>query len=129
MAEVKIVADRYVVCSTITLKDFNKLKKYRPEAFIIRDEDKNEVFQVKIGPVGGIGRLGVVFNSTTNDANEFLTMTGTIPVEPCCAKEYVVEQVRLALPQLKKVEDRVAAALEGIDTEISSIEASISTIL
>lgn len=131
MAEVKIVADKYVVCSTITLENYQKLKRYRPEALILRDEDKNEIFKVKFGSQGGVCKFGVVFDATTNDDNRFLTVTGCIPecYDNNLTKEYVIEAVRIALPQLKKIEDGISSTLEGIDAEIAAIEASITILI
>ena len=126
MAKIKIVGDVYVVESTATLEDIITLEKYNPKALClqeINDDDKKQtVFRVGSGcEEGVINQYGATFASSSHDERSVATITKKIPSWVEDAKEYVAEEVGVAIVKLNKVEEQFAAALSEVEAQKATV--------
>ena len=125
MAKVTIAGNSYVVTSGIAMEDLEAVKKYRPSALAITDEETKEtLFKAGIG-TNSVSDFGISFGGVSNDDAKLATATLPIPSDTEDAKEYVLDKVGLALSNLNKVEVNAKAALEEIRTERTAIAENI----
>ena len=121
MANVTIAGNSYVIASDIAMKDLEVVKKYRPSALTLVDEETKEAyFKVGLGS-NSLSDYGISFGGISNDEEKVATATLSIPSDVEDAKEYVLDKAGLALVNLGKIEKGVAAALEEIKTERDTI--------
>ena len=126
MANVTIAGNSYVITSTVSMADMEKVKKYRPSALAITDpETKETLFKVGIGD-SRISNYGICFGGVSNDEAKLATATLPIPHDVEDAKAYVLDNAGLALANLNKIEAGVTVALEEIRTEHSAIAERIT---
>ncbi|MCL2698148.1 MAG: hypothetical protein FWE74_08720 [Oscillospiraceae bacterium] len=105
--------------------DLETVKKYRPSALALVDEETKEAtFKVGIGS-SSANDHGISFGGVTNDNKKLATATLPIPADVEDAKEYVLDKVGLALANLAKVEAGIKGALEEIKNERETIAANI----
>ena len=127
MATTTIAGNSYVVTSGIAMADLETVKKYRPAALILVDEETKEpYFRVGVGGASGVNDHGISFSGVTNDERKLATATLPIPADVEDAKTYVLDKAGLALANLKKVEDGVVSALQDIKAERDTIAANIT---
>jgi len=125
MAKVTIAGNSYVITSTVSMADLEKIKKYRPSALAITDlETKEILFRVGIGS-NSLSDHGISFGGVSNDNEKLATTTLSIPNDVEDAKEYVLDKAGLALANLEKIEAEIAEVLELIRVEHNSIADSI----
>ena len=130
MANVNIAGNSYVVTSTISMSDLETVKKYRPTALTLIDEETKETY-FKVGISSGNSSLtnhGICFGGVTNDDKKLATATLPIPTdlpENQDAKAYVLDKAGMALANLNKVEAGITAALKDIRAEHETISANI----
>ena len=126
MANVNIAGNSFVVTSTISMTDLETVKKYRPVALTLTDEETKETtFKVGIGTTSSVTDHGISFSGVTNDDKKLATATLSIPSDVEEAKEYVLDKAGVALANLKKVEEGITTALKDIKTERETIAANI----
>ena len=130
MAKVTIAGNSYVITSEIPAKDLEKVKKYRPSALTLADEETKETyFRVGIGTGNdSLNDNGISFGGVTNDGNKLATATLPIPSElpdDTDAKDYVLDKAGAAIANLNKVEKNIVEALKDIKTEHETITANI----
>jgi hypothetical protein len=132
MANVKIAGNSYVITSSIAAADLETVRKYRPSALtLINEETKEPYFAVGLGS-NSISDHGVSFGGVTNDDGKLATATLPIPSnlpEGQDAKDYVLDSAGLALANLNKVEAGIEAALEEIKTERDAVAGNITVIV
>ena len=125
MANVTIAGNSFVIASDVAMADLEAVKKYRPSALTLVDEETKEpYFKVGIGS-NSLTDHGISFGGVSNDEDKVATATLPIPSDVEDAKEYVLDKAGLALANLKKVEEGIAAALEEIKADRNSIAESI----
>ena len=125
MAKVTIAGNSYVITSAVAMADLETVRKYRPSALAITDpETKEALFKVGIGS-SNISDYGVSFGGVSNDDNKLATATLPIPPDVEDSKEYVLDKAGLAIANLNKVEDCIAAALDEIRAERDLIAENI----
>ena len=121
MANVTIAGNSFVIASDVSMKDLEAVKKYRPSALVLVDEETKEAyFKVGLGS-NSLSDYGVSFGGVSNDEDKVATATLSIPSDVEDAKEYVLDKAGLALVNLAKIEKGVAAALEEIKAERDAI--------
>ena len=126
MAKVTIAGNSYVITSDIAMTDLETVKKYRPNALALVDEESKETtFKVGIGGSSSANDFGVNFSGVTNDEKKLATATLTIPADVEDAKEFVLDKAGLALANLNKVEAGLNTALKDIRSERDTIAANI----
>ena len=125
MAKVTIAGSSYVITSAVSMADLETVKKYRPSALALVDEETKEpTFKVGLGS-NSVNDYGVSFGGVSNDDAKLATATLPIPADVEDAREYVLDKAGLAIANLNKVETGIAAALEEIKAERDAIAANI----
>lgn len=121
MANVTIAGNSYVIASDVAMKDLESVKKYRPSALTLVDEETKEAyFKVGLGS-NSLSDYGISFGGISNDEEKVATATLSIPADVEDAKEYVLDKAGLALVNLGKIEKGITAALDEIKTERDAI--------
>jgi hypothetical protein len=96
MAKVNIAGNSYVITSDVSMADLETVKKYRPNALAIIDEETKETtFKVGIGSTSSVNDHGVTFSGVTNNEAKLATATLSIPansLEEGDAKDYVLDK-------------------------------------
>lgn len=114
-----------VLVSSIALKDWKLVKKYKPEALEESDEDGNVTFRVDVldaGP-GSVSKFGVSFGKHTNNGKA--TATILIGDKVTNVKDEIVEQMGPSLLKLKAIEENIPAAKAEITAQKAQIEAMV----
>jgi len=125
MANVTIAGNSYVIASDVAMADLETVKKYRPSALTLVDEETKEpFFKVGIGS-NSLSDHGISFGGISNCEKKVATATLPIPADAEDAKEYVLDKAGLAIVNLNKVEKNIAAALADVKTEREAIAESI----
>ena len=127
MANITIAGNSYVVTSDIPAADLETVKKYRPTALTLVDEETKETY-FKVGLSSGTSSLndnGINFGGVTNDEEKLATATLPIPPDTEDAKAYVLDKAGLAISNLDKIEKGITTALEDIKKEHDSISERI----
>lgn len=129
-AEVK--GNALVVTSSMKAEDILKIKKARPEALaLVEEEDgmKNMVFFVDVTAPGGepaIENDYIVFDGTTHDEAKLATATVLLRGKIGDPKETVAELFGTALVRLQKLEATIPAVLETVNAEHAALLECIS---
>ena len=125
MANITIAGNSFVIASDISMKDLETVKKYRPSALTLVDEETKEpFFKVGVGS-NSVSDFGISFGGISNDEDKVATATLSIPSDVEDAKEYVLDKAGMAIVNLRKVEKNIADVLEEINAERNSIADSI----
>jgi hypothetical protein len=123
MANITVVGNSYVVTSDIPAADLERVKKYRPSALTLVDEETKETY-FRVGVSSGASSLndnGINFGGVTNDEEKLATATLSIPSDVEDVKAYVLDKAGVAISNLDKVESGITTALEDIKQEHDSI--------
>lgn len=131
--KIKILNDvkKYVITSTIKKEQLELVKKYRPDALVLKDAEGNDVFGMSY--VEGrpcVSKNGVTFGSV-NDAG-YLLVTGDIPADlpkgVADNKNYVADIVGAAQANIKALETSLPEVIEQIGAARSEIINGIETV-
>ena len=126
MANVTIAGSSYVIASDVTMADLEAVKKYRPSALaLVNEETKEAYFKVGIGS-NSLSDHGISFGGISNDEDKVATATLYIPADVEDAKEYVLDKAGVAIANLNKVEKGIAAVLEEINDERKALAERIT---
>lgn len=128
MANIKIFGDSFTVVSEIELETIKALKKFKPEALTLKDQDGNEVFAVTQGAIGMVSKYGVVFTSV--DANGFATVTLGLPTGLSNEEKinHVKETVAEALVKLNTLEDQIVEQASKLGQILNAVAGSIEIV-
>lgn len=119
MAKIKKVGQALVLTSAITAEEFDKIRKFKPEALELRTEKGDVTFKVMLDE-GEISKYGVSFDSVNKDKYLQLTM-----MTYADSKEDIIESYASILANVNKVEAQVASALDEVNALFASVEGSI----
>jgi len=126
MAKVTIAGNSYVVTSDIAIADLETVKKYRPSALAITDQETKEtLFKVGIGS-SSVSEHGISFGGVSNDEKKLATATLPIPADVENAKDFVLDKSGVAIANLNKIETSINRALESIRSERNAISENIT---
>jgi len=126
MAKVTIAGNSYVVTSDIAMADLETVKKYRPSALAITDQETKEtLFKVGIGS-SSVSEHGISFGGVSNDEKKLATATLPIPADVENAKDFVLDKSGVAIANLNKIESSINRALESIRSERNAISENIT---
>lgn len=131
MANITIAGRCYIVTSKYSLADLEMVKKHRPKALKLFDEEaREEIFAVDVGR-DDISKYGVSFSGVSNDEEKLATATLMIPqeVEAEEVREYVAGTVGGAITNLNCIEDRLQPVLDEIRSENQKVLDSITVIV
>lgn len=130
--KVKKIENLVGIALDVNVDDFEKVKKYAPEALKIVDEEGNEKFAVDgtagmfCGSVmGELSDWGAMF---TEVGDKMIIWMGVPSEHLKDAKEWMVEHSGMALAHLKDVEAQIKGAIEAANKKVESIEDTISEI-
>ena len=127
MSKTTIAGNSYVITSDIPAADLETVKKYRPTALTLINEETKETY-FRVGIASGTSSLndhGISFGGVTNDERRLATATLSIPPEVEDAKQYVLDKAGTALANLNKIETGITGALKDIKAEHEAISANI----
>ena len=126
MANITIAGNSYVIASDIAMADLETVRKYRPSALaLVDDESKETIFKVGIGS-NSLSEHGVSFGGVSNCEGKAATATLPIPDGTKDAKVYIIDTAGTALVNLRKIEAGIAGVLDEIKSEHESIAESIT---
>lgn len=128
MAKIIIAGDAMIIESAYTLDDIATLKKYRPKALTLFDNDgKSEVFKVGLTcGTGSISNYGASFGSSSKNEAGRAIITVMIPSCVEDAKAYAEEVVGAAIIKLNMVEDQFGEALADVAAERQEVRENIT---
>lgn len=122
MAKVTLTGDALVIKSSVSVKDWEMVKKYRPEALTLKDENDNPLFKVDIGTGGGVSNYGISFTGKTHDENEYATFTeGCKVASDVDAKEAIADYVGSAILKLNELENKIPDIIDEIKLERAKV--------
>ncbi len=129
MAKITIAGDAVVVTSAMKLEDIKKIKKYRPDALVLKggEDGKEPIF--KLGVCTGAGSLckyGAEFGSETHDDEKKAVMTLICDCREGDIKEAVADTIGAYVLNLNKLEETLPGVLEEIAAEKEKIMSNIS---
>lgn len=126
MAQIKVVGGAYAIISEYTMAQLKEVERYRPKALQLVDpETKSVEFQIATGTHSSITKYGMVFNSSTRDAEGKACITMTIPEDVTDAKVYIVDTIGTAITKLATIEKAIKPAQEEIAGDIAAVEEAI----
>jgi len=126
MANVTIAGSSYVIASDVKMVDLEAVKRYRPAALTLVDEETKEAyFRVAIGS-NSLSDHGVSFGGVSNCEDKVATATLPIPADVEDAKEFVMDKAGLAIANLEKVEKVITVALKEIQADRAALAERIS---
>ncbi len=130
MANVKIAGDAVVITSTMKLEDLNTLKKYRPDALVLKDENKEPIFAVGTTSTGrgDINEFGVTFDSEARDDTKKAVVTVVVPTGIADIKAYVADKLGMAINNLNKLEEGLTGVIDEINAEKAKVLESITVV-
>lgn len=137
MAKIVIVGNAVVVTSSLKFDDIVTVAKYRPEALILRDEEKHDIFRIEAvvksvesdedTPTGFLNSYGAEFCGKTRDDDGLATLTMSIGNEQNI-KDVVAETLGTAIIRLNELENQVAEVIGEINADISAVYDSIEVV-
>lgn len=129
MAKISIAGQAVVVTSAMALEDIKTIKKYRPEALILKggEDGKEPIFALGIGE-GKINQVGASFNKATRDEAKLATLTMTTNFDGEDIVAFVTDTLGGALMNLNKLEETLPAVLAEINAEKETIQQNITVV-
>ena len=129
MAKITIAGEAVVVTSSMKLEDLVKIKKYRPDALVLRggEDGKEPIFCVGVTNCGAgtINKYGAEFGGATHDDAKLASITLISDVEGDI-KEAIADTFGVAVLNLNKLEATLPAVLEEIEAEKAAILENIT---
>lgn len=124
--QIKLFKDlkKFTLTSSLTKKDIELVKKYRPSALKKQDADGNDIFAISYcegRPC--VSANGVTFGSASNDGG-YAMITGDLP-ESLPANttygDYVADKVGAALAFVNEMEASIPGVVNAIQTERAAL--------
>ena len=128
MTKITIHGDALVLTSGLKLETLRKTKKYRPDALVLRDKEKNPVFSIDVGTkTASANKNGVVFVSASHDENGYATYTEMIPTGMSAteAKTYAEDKFGAIILKMNALEETLGTTLAEIEADVASVQAAI----
>ncbi|MDO5546897.1 MAG: hypothetical protein Q4F79_00215 [Eubacteriales bacterium] len=129
MAKITIAGDAVVVTSAMKLEDIKTVKKYRPDALVLRggEDGKEPIFKLGVcAGAGSICKYGAEFGSETHDDEKKAVMTLICDCREGDIKEAVADTIGAYVLNLNKLEATLPGVLEEIAAEKEQIMSNIS---
>lgn len=123
--KVKVIENKMLIESGITIDDFDKVRRYAPEALVIvNEETKDEIFKVTRSGKSNITDYAAIFERSGDKLVAWLDVCG----KPDDMKEYIEEVYGMTLARIREVEVAVNHALKSVKDKIKTIEDSIEIV-
>ena len=125
MSKVICVGNAVVLVSSMKFEDILKIKKYRPDALTVKDEDGNQVYAITATcGNGAIGKYGAEFGGKPHDEDGFATITMLTDADGDI-KEYLVDTLGAAIKHINDIESKAADVIAEIDADRAAIAEAI----
>lgn len=125
MAKINVLGQAVVITSGMKLEALKKLKKYRPDALVLKggDDGKEPVFRIGVtsDDAGSINEYSAVFGGETHDDAKLATITLAIPEGVEDVRNFVAETIGRHVLNLIKLEETLPSALAEVDAEKAKI--------
>ena len=129
MAKIVIAGDAVVVTSSIKLEDLRAVKKYRPDALVLKggEDGKEPIFAIDvISGNGSINQYGASFGTATRDEAKLATITLVAPGVDGDIKEFVADKLGAAIINLNKLEETLPEVVRSIAADKAKVMDAIS---
>ncbi len=130
MAKIVIAGDAVVVTSAIKYEDLLTVKKYRPDALILKggEDGKEPIFGVNVtnGGVGEINQYGATFGMATRDDEKLATLTMLATGVAADIENFVADKIGGALINLNKLEATLPNVIAEINAEKKAVLEAIT---
>ena len=129
MAKIVIAGQAVVVTSDMALEDIKTIKKYRPNALILKggEDGKEPIFALGIGE-GRISAVGASFCEATRDEAKKATLTVVTEYKGDDIEGFVSDSLGTAIVNLNKLEATLPAVLAEIEAEKANIRSNITVV-
>lgn len=129
MAKIVVAGDAVVITSDMKLEDIKTIKKYRPEALVLKggEDGKEPIFRLGVcNGAGSITKYGAEFGAETHDEDKKAMMTLILDTDKENVKEVVADTVGAYVMTLNKLEATLPAVLDDIKAEKERIMNNIT---
>lgn len=127
MANIIIAGEAVVITSAMSLEDLKTIKKYRPGALVLKDEEGEPVFAIGVSNgAGSIGKFGAEFGSESHGEEPKACITMITNGISGDVEEKVSEMVGPAILRLNEIEDTLPTVLAEIEAEKAAIRSTIT---
>ena len=123
MAKITVVGKAIAITSALKLEEVKILKKYRPSALTLKDENDEPIFMISTGN-SEIGEYGISFDSATADGNA--VVTAALSYDGDDVQGYVLDLVGGAVSKLNKLEAILPDVLAEVNAEREALAASVT---
>lgn len=129
MARVTIAGNALIVTSALSLEDLKTVKKYRPDALILKggEDGKEPIFGISLCD-SEINSCSVSFCEETRDQAKLATLTTAINYAGEDIADYVSDKYGAAITNLNKLEETLPAVLAEIAANKEAIKRNITVI-
>ena len=131
MSKITIAGDAVVITSTMKLEDLKTIKKYRPDALVLKggEDGKEPIFMISVTEsYGEINKYGASFASETHDDQKLATITMAGEFVGDNILEAVADAFGASKANLDKLEATLPDVLAEIIAEKKSVMESITVI-
>lgn len=126
MSKIIIAGTTMTIESAHTLKNIEKVARYKPSALQLVDKDHNPYFYLLPGTVGNVQDSGVTFADVAPDDSGAAVITLGLPkISGKTVKQAVAETYGPVIANINKVEAQITNAIGETDTMLSEIESQI----
>lgn len=129
MAKIVIAGDAVVVTSAIKFEELKNVKKYRPDALVLKggEDGKEPIFAINVtNGTGSINQYGASFGAETRDEEKLATLTLIANGIDGDIKEFVADKLGCALTNLNKLEEILPDVVKEIADEKAKVLSSIT---
>lgn len=127
---ISILGEALVLTSTLKVEEIKLLRKYKPDALKIKNENGDDLFAIayKEG-CSSITPKGVTFGGASRDGNEFATFTANISVaEGEDIKEVVADLIGVPAGYVSQIESAAVNALHEVRAARAELLNSITVL-
>ncbi len=130
MAKITITGQAVVVTSALKLEDIKTLKKYRPDALVLKggEDGKEPVFMLAAGTMPEINQYGVCFTEESRNEDKLATLTIVTDYRGDKIEEHVADRYGIAIANLNKLEAVLPGVLEEVKAEREAIMDNITVV-
>lgn len=134
--KIKIVQDAVIFISALTVEQFEKAKRFTPEALTLchigDDKKKTPVCSIDYRKLGGVNENGIIFDSTTDNGNLCFTGLKVEGDDPHISTEEKIKCISETFSSLilkvNELEEQVLSSLNAKEAEIETAMNSISAV-
>lgn len=125
MAKIKVLGDTIQLTSDITAEEFDRVKRFAPEALIMKDADTgDEVFGISRGDAF-VSKYGVCFCSVDNEGKLFMTTNNVVTDHS--DREAELKAVKEFYAPIMAKLGTIEAHLKNVMAELEELEASVES--